>query len=65
MYSYISFKIVQICINMKFANLLGLTSNRKVCSLYIYSLELKVLKLKEGICNTRLVQKLEYVAIVR
>ena len=50
---------------MKFETLLGLTSNRKVCSLYIYLLELKVLKLKEGICNTRLVQKLEYVAIVR
>ena len=41
---------------MKYATL---TFNKKC--VYILAIELKVLKLKEGICNVRLIQELEYV----
>ena len=41
---------------MKYATL---TFNKKC--VYILVIELKVLKLKEGICNARLIQELEYV----
>ena len=36
-------------------------SNIQQISVYILLMELKVLKLKEGICNTRFIQELEYV----
>ena len=41
---------------MKYATL---TFNRKVCIFLL--IELKVIKLEEGICNARLIEELEYV----
>ena len=51
------FNIVEICINMKYVTLL--TFDRKVC-IYLIA-KVKRFKLKEGICNTRLIQELQYV----
>ena len=41
-------------------NYATLTFNKKMC-IYFVDKKLKVLKLKEGICNARLIQELECV----